>query len=165
MLTPFRNEPFTDFSIEANAQAYRAALSQVKEQLGESYPLIIGGERIMTDETAVSVNPARPQEVVGRFAEATVEHANQALVAASKAFETWRNVPAAERAGYLFKAAAIMRRRKFELSAWLTYEVSKSWAEADGDVAEAIDFCEYYAHQMLRLCGPQPVVTFHNEIN
>ncbi|MDP9313771.1 MAG: L-glutamate gamma-semialdehyde dehydrogenase [Chloroflexota bacterium] len=165
MLTPFRNEPFTDFTIEANAQAYRTALGQVKEQLGRSYPLIIGGERIMTDNTAVSNNPARPQQIVGRFAEATVEHANRALVAASQAFESWRNVPVAERAGYLLKAAAIMRRRKVELSAWLTYEVSKSWVEADGDVAEAIDFCEYYAHQMLRLSGPQPVVPFPNENN
>ncbi len=165
MLTEFQNEPFTNFAFEPNRQAYADALTKVRSQLGQTYPLIINGERIMTDQTASSVNPARPQEVIGRFAEATVEHANQAMEAAAKAFETWRNVHVEERAGYLLKAAAIMRRRKFELCAWLTFEVSKSWAEADADVAEAIDFCEYYAHQMLRLAGPQEVVAVPGENN
>lgn len=165
MLTPFRNEPYTDFTIEANARAYRAALEQVGRRLGQSYPLIIGGEAIMTDETSTSINPARPEQVVGRFAKATVEHADQAVRAAAQAFESWRWVPPAERAGYLLKAAAIMRRRKHELAAWMTYEVSKSWAEADADVAEAIDFCEYYARQMLRLAGAQEVVPYPGESN
>ncbi len=165
MLTPFRNEPFTDFTIEANAAAYRAALERVREQLGQTYPLIIGGEAIATDDTSTSINPANPQQVVGRFAKATTDHADQAIRAAAQAFESWRFVPPAERAGYLLKAAAIMRRRKYELCAWLTYEVSKSWAEADADVAEAIDFCEYYARQMLRLGGPQEVVPFPGETN
>jgi 1-pyrroline-5-carboxylate dehydrogenase len=165
MLTEFRNEPFTNFSIEANAQAYRAALQQVEGQLGQIYPLIINGEAIHTDDTSASINPGKPQQVVGRFAKATAEHATQAVEAAAQAFETWRFVPAAERAGYLFKAAAVMRRRKFELCAWLTYEVSKSWAEADADVAETIDFCEYYGRQALRLAGPQPTVVYPGETN
>lgn len=165
MLTEFHNEPFTNFAVEANRQAYADALTKVRAQLGHTYPLIINGERITTEETATSVNPARPQEVIGRFAEATVEHANQAMEAAANAFQTWSNVPAEERAGYLLKAAAIMRRRKFELCAWLTFEVSKSWAEADADVAEAIDFCEYYAHQMLSLSGPQETVPVPGENN
>jgi 1-pyrroline-5-carboxylate dehydrogenase len=165
MHTPFRNEPFTDFSVEANAHAMRTALSRVKEQLGQTYPLIIGGEAISTDDTSTSINPGRPEEVIGRFAKATVAHADQAIETAAQAFESWRFVPAAERAGYLFKAAAIMRRRKFELSAWLIHEVSKSWAEADADVAEAIDFCEYYARQMLKLGAPQDVVDVPYENN
>jgi 1-pyrroline-5-carboxylate dehydrogenase len=165
MLTDYRNEPFTDFSINANAQAYRAALATIRNQLGQTYPLIINGERIFTDHTKPSVNPARPSEIIGNFAEGGVEHVEQAIQAAARAFESWRFVPAAERAGYLFKAAAIMRRRKFELCALLTCEVSKSWAEADADVAEAIDFCDYYARQMLRLDGPQPVVPFPGETN
>lgn len=158
MLTPFRNEPFTDFGVEANAQAMRSALNMVKSQLGQTYPLIINGQAISTDDTSTSINPGRPQEVVGKFAKATVDHADQAIEAAARAFETWRFVAPAERAGYLFKAAAVMRRRKFELCAWLVYEVSKSWAEADADVAEAIDFCEYYGRQMVKLGGPQDVV-------
>ena len=158
MLTPYKNEPFTDFSVEANAQAMRSALNLVKAQLGQTYPLIINGEAIATDDTSTSINPGRPQEIVGKFAKATVDHADQAIQAAARAFETWRFVAPEERANYLFKAAAVMRRRKFELCAWLTYEVSKSWAEADADVAEAIDFCEYYGRQMLKLGGPQDVV-------
>jgi 1-pyrroline-5-carboxylate dehydrogenase len=117
MLTPFRNEPFTDFSAEANIQAMRSAINRVKAQLGQTYPLIIGGEQIFTDDTSTSINPGRPQEVIGSFAKATVDHADQAIETAARAFESWRFVAPAERAGYLFKAAAVMRRRKFELAA------------------------------------------------
>jgi 1-pyrroline-5-carboxylate dehydrogenase len=165
MLMPFKNEPLIDFGVEANAQAMRDALTQVQGQLGQTYPLIINGEQITTEDTSTSINPAKPDQVVGSFAKATVEHVNQAVEAATEAFQTWRFVSPAERAGYLLKAAAIMRRRKYELSAWMVYEVSKSWAEADGDVAEAIDFCEYYARQMLRLGGPQEVVPYPGETN
>jgi 1-pyrroline-5-carboxylate dehydrogenase len=92
-----------------------------------------------------------------------VERANRAIENANQTFQSWRKVPAEQRAAYLFKAADEMRRRKLELSAWLVYEVSKSWAEADGDIAEAIDFCEFYGREMLRLAGPQPVVQLPGE--
>lgn len=165
MLAAFKNEPFTNFEIEANRQAMQAALGRVKEQLGQVYPLVIGGERVSTDDLATSINPARPDEVVGRVAKATTAHADEAIAAAERAFAGWRRVPAAERANYLFRAAGIMRRRKFDFAAWMVYEVSKSWAEADADVAEAIDFMEYYGREMLRLAAPQPVVPFPGENN
>ncbi|MEM8530085.1 MAG: L-glutamate gamma-semialdehyde dehydrogenase [Chloroflexota bacterium] len=153
----FRNEPFTDFSQPENAEAMRRALEQVRAELGKTYPLVIGGEHITTEQTIASHNPAKPDEIVGKTASATVEMANRAIATATESFKTWRQVAPEERAQYIFKAAAELRRRKFEMAAWLVYEVSKSWAEADGDVAEAIDFCEFYAREMLRLAGPQPV--------
>jgi 1-pyrroline-5-carboxylate dehydrogenase len=156
-LPEFKNEPFTDFGKPENAAAMQQALADVKAEFGRSYPLVIGGEKIATDKWIESINPANPREVVGRVASASAEHANQAIEAASAAFESWRKVPAAERADYLFKAAAELRRRKFELAAVLVYEVSKSWAEADGDIAESIDFCEYYGREMLRLAQPQKI--------
>ena len=156
-LADFRNEPFTDFSKPENAAAMKQALAEVKAQLGRSYPLIIGGEKISTEKTIASINPAHPSEVVGYAASATPDLANRAIEAANQAFETWRKVPAAERADYLFRAAAELRRRKLELAAWMVYEVSKSWAEADGDIAESIDFCEYYGREMLRLAAPQKI--------
>jgi 1-pyrroline-5-carboxylate dehydrogenase len=156
-LPEFRNEPPTDFSNPANAAAMERALAEVKTQFGRTYPLIIGGERITTAETIASRNPANPSEVVGYVASATVELANRAIEVANETFTSWRKVPAEQRADYLFKAAAEMRRRKFELAAWMVYEVSKSWVEADADIAEAIDFCEFYGREMLRLAGPQPV--------
>ena len=165
MLLPYTNEPFTDFSNDANAQAMRQALASVREQLGQTYPLIINGEAIHADDTATSTNPAKPDQVIGYHAQGTVEHVEQAMEAAAQAYETWQFVPVPKRVGYVLKAAAIMRRRKFELSAWLVYEVSKSWAEADGDVAEAIDFCEYYARQMLRMDGAQEVYPYPGETN
>lgn len=151
MLTPFRNEPLTDFSTPANREAFRAALDQVKAEIGRTYPLLIGGEEIYLNETFASVNPARPAEVLGYFAKAAVEQAEMAMLAALKAFDAWRYVPHSERARYLLRAAAEMRRRKHEFSAVMVLEVGKSWAEADADTAEAIDFLEYYARQAIRL--------------
>ncbi|GAA5529267.1 L-glutamate gamma-semialdehyde dehydrogenase [Herpetosiphon gulosus] len=165
MLPEYRNEPFVDFSVKANADAMRTALSKVGDELGRTYPLLIGGEHIELADTFDSLNPAKPSQVVGSFAKATVEHANQAVEVAATTFESWRSVAAEERARYLFRAAAVMRRRKFEFMAWLVYEVSKSWAEADADVAEAIDFMEYYGRQAIKFGGPQPVVAYNGEEN
>src|SRR2546421_1281595 len=165
MPTEFRNEPFTDFTKEENAQAMRAALDKVKSELGREYPLVIGGERIKTGSTLESINPANRTQVVGKFHKATKELANQAVETAYKAFQTWRNVPAQERAQLLFRVAELMRERKHEFSAWMVYEVAKTWPEGDGDTAEAIDFLEFYAREMLRYAAPQPLTKITGEDN
>src|SRR5690242_14380412 len=165
MPTEFRNEPFTDFSKEENAAAMRAALEKVKGQLGREYPLVIGGERINTGDTLNSINPANRTEIVGKFHKATKELANKAVETAAAAFKTWRNVPSEKRADLLFRVAALMRERKHEFSAWMIYEVAKTWPEADGDTAEAIDFLEFYAREMLRYGGKQPLVELKGEDN
>lgn len=160
MLMPFRNEPLTDFSNPDNVKAFQAALDKVAASLGRDYPLIIGGERVETGETFDSINPAQPSQVVGRFAKAGLAEVERAVTAAAEAFETWKRTPPDERARYLLKAAAIMRRRKHEFSAWMVYEVGKSWVEADADTAEAIDMLEFYAREMMRLGTPQPVIPY-----
>ena len=166
-ISDFRNEPFTDFKDPKNAQAMQAALDKVRATFGTKYPLIIG-DRVITDgPTETSINPAKPGEVIGNIVQATKEQALEAIRVADETFETWRRTSWEERAEYLFRMAEIMRERKFELSAYLVYEVSKSWAEADGDIAELIDFAEYYAREALRLGGPQPVTPYpgeHNEL-
>jgi 1-pyrroline-5-carboxylate dehydrogenase len=161
----FKNEPFTDFSVAANEQAMKQAIEKVRGQFGREYPLHIGSEKVTTGEWIVSTNPAKPSEVIGKFAKAGKEHADKAMQNALAVFETWKKVPPAERANYLFKAAKIMRERKHELSAWMILEVGKSWAEADGDVAEAIDFCEYYGREMLRLSQPAALTKIAGEDN
>lgn len=165
MPTEFRNEPFTDFSKEENAAAMRAAIDKVKTQLGNEYPLVIGGERINTGATLDSINPANRTQVVGKFHKATKELANKAVETAYETFQTWRNTPAPERADLLFRVAALMRERKHEFSAWMIYEVAKTWPEADGDTAEAIDFLEFYGREMLRYAGEQPLVELKGEDN
>src|SRR6476659_4166615 len=165
MGSEFRNEPFTDFTKSENAQAMRDALQKVQSQLGREYPLVIGGERIASGDLLDSINPANRTQVVGRFNKATKELANRAVEEAAKAFETWKNTPAADRASLLFRVAAIMRERKHELSAWMVHEVAKTWPEADGDTAEAIDFCEFYAREMLRYAGDQQLVKLEGEQN
>jgi 1-pyrroline-5-carboxylate dehydrogenase len=154
---PFQNEPYADFSDERQAQAMLKALEQVEAQLGGEYEVIIGGERHKTGDILDSVNPSKFSQVIGRVHLGTRELADKAVAAAWKAFETWKDVPAEHRANYLFQAAAKMRRRKQEFNAWMVFEVGKSWAEAEADTAEAIDFMEFYARQALRYDGPQPL--------
>ena len=145
------NEPFVDFKSPDNHRAMRTALEQVAVHLGREYPLIIGGERITTSDKIRSINPARPAQVVGVHQKAGIDHAEKAMAAALRAFETWRKTSVCERVSLLISAAEIIRRRKFEFMAWLTYEVGKNWAEADADVGETIDFLEFYAREALRL--------------
>ncbi|MFN2456009.1 MAG: L-glutamate gamma-semialdehyde dehydrogenase [Pyrinomonadaceae bacterium] len=161
----FRNEPFTDFSKEENAQLMRAAIEKVKGKLGREYPLVIGGHRIKTESKFESINPAQRTEVVGRFQKATKELANRAVETAFETFKTWSRTSAEERAGLLFRVTALLRERKHEMSAWMIYEVGKTWAEADGDTAEAIDFCDFYAREMLRYGAPQPLTKVEGEEN
>jgi 1-pyrroline-5-carboxylate dehydrogenase len=165
MPTDFRNEPLTDFNKEENATAMRAALNKVQSELGKEYPLVISGERITTGSKLDSINPANRAQVVGRFHKATKELATRAVESAYEAFQTWKNTNPVERAELLFRVASILRKRKHEMSAWMIHEVAKTWAEADGDTAEAIDFCEFYAREMLRYAGDQPLVNIPGEDN
>src|SRR5262249_37445300 len=135
-LPPFKNEPFTDFTDERNAQAMQRALEKVEAQLGRDYPIVIGGERFTTGNLDVSVNPSNFNQIVGRVHNGTRELADKAIASAWKAFESWKHVPAEARANYLLAATAKMRRRKNEFNAWMVFEVGKSWAEAEADTAE-----------------------------
>src|ERR671911_303729 len=150
-LIPYRNEVYLDWSEKGNVEAMQAALKDVGSRLDRTYPAIIGGERVETDGEIVSVNPADPSQVVGRTASATEREADMALDTATRAFETWRRTAPEARARILLRASAIMKRLKFELLAWEAYEGGKPWFEADAQVAEAIDFLEYYAREMLSL--------------
>ncbi|MDO7906557.1 L-glutamate gamma-semialdehyde dehydrogenase [Paenibacillus sp. JX-17] len=148
---PFANEAFVDFTKEENRAAMQAALNKVKSELGQTYPLHIGTETIVTEQLITSINPGNTGEVIGYVSKADQSLAEKAMQTALTTFETWKKVPAAERAQYLFKAASLMRERKFEFSAWMVLEAGKNWAEADADTAEAIDFMEFYAREAIRL--------------
>ena len=161
----FRNEPFTDFKHPDQARAMRAALEQVAGHLGREYELVIGGERFKTDGKIQSFNPARPEQVVGIHQKAGAEHAEQAMRAALLAFETWSRVSTDQRVSLLLGAAEIIRQRKFEFCAWLTYEVGKNWAEADADVGETIDFLEFYSREALRLASATTPIQYPGERN
>lgn len=161
--TSFENAKLTDFSDAGNRRAMQAALDKVRGELGRTYPLVIGGEKISQGETGDSLNPARPSEVVGKFVQADEKHADRALAVAAETFETWQYTPVEERADYIFRAADLMEERRLELAAWMVFEVSKSWVEADADVAELIDFARYYALQALEIGGSHPVVQFPGE--
>ncbi|WP_342043726.1 L-glutamate gamma-semialdehyde dehydrogenase [Bacillus sp. OTU2372] len=165
MIQPYKHEPFTDFSVEDNRQAYLQALKTVEGYLGQDYPLVIGGEKITTEEKIISYNPANKEEVIGQVSKANQELAEKAMQAAVEAFKTWKKTKPEVRADVLFKAASIIRRRKHEFSALMTKEAGKPWKEADADTAEGIDFLEYYGRQMLSLKGGVPVQSRANEFN
>ncbi len=165
MKTPFTNEPLTDFSNPSHASAMTQAIEKVRGELGKTYPNHIGSQTVTSQETLASTNPSKKTEVVGVFPKLTTEHVDQAIAAAQKAFETWSKKPASERAEFLFKASDLMRKRKHEFSAMMMFEVGKNWVEADADTAEAIDFMEFYAREMLRMSEKQPLIKMNGEDN
>jgi 1-pyrroline-5-carboxylate dehydrogenase len=159
----FRNEPATDFTKWDVSREMRAALDRVRGQLGREYDLIIGGHREKTSDKIRSLNPSRPSEVVGIHQKAGKEHVEPAMQAALKAFESWSRTSWDERISLLSRTTELLRDRKFELMAWLVFEVSKNWAEADADIAETIDFCEFYAHEARRLVSTKAPVQLPGE--
>jgi 1-pyrroline-5-carboxylate dehydrogenase len=160
---PFVTEPFFDFSRQDNARKMRAAIEQVRGQLGREYDLIIGGKRVKTADKIRSINPARPSQVVGIHQKAGKDHVEPAINAALKAFESWRYTPVEERASLLFRTADLLRERKMEFMAWLVFEVSKNWAEADADISETLDFCEFYAREALRFAKAETPIQLPGE--
>ena len=165
MPTEFRNEPIKDFSNAEDRRKMQQALEYVKSQFDREYPLFIDGQDVKSARTFKSYNPANKEQVVGTFHKAGVKEVDLAIEAAQRAFQSWRHVDPKERADVLFRAAAKMRERRFELNAWMVYETSKSWTEADGDTAEAIDFMEFYAREMLRYGAKQPLTPIEGENN
>lgn len=161
----FKTEKYNDFTKAANRQKMEKAIAQVESKFGKEYSIIIGGERIRLDNKFYSYNPSKKGEVIGTFQKADEPTAERAMQVALETFESWRYTPAKTRANYLFKMANIMRRRRFELNAWMVLEEGKNWLEADADVAEAIDFCDYYALEALRYDEGPKLYKFPGEIN
>jgi 1-pyrroline-5-carboxylate dehydrogenase len=161
----FKNEPIRAYTEQADRQGMTDAIRRVESEFGREWPLVIGGENVTTGDFIASRNPSKPDEVVGRIAKAGTKEMEMAFGAAGKAFRTWSRTPAKERAELLFRAADIMRRRRYELNATMVIEVGKNWIEADADTAEAIDFLEFYGREALRYGGEQPVTPVPGEKN
>jgi RHH-type proline utilization regulon transcriptional repressor/proline dehydrogenase/delta 1-pyrroline-5-carboxylate dehydrogenase len=161
----FRNAANTDFNLEENRSRMRAALTDAEKGLGRRHPIVIGGRRVSDREWIASVNPARPAQVVGRWARATAADADAAVAAARAAWPGWAARPASERAEILERAAAIIEARRFELNALEVLEAAKPWIEADGDISESVDFCRYYASEMRELDRPRVTQRVPGESN
>ena len=162
-LDEFKNQALMDFGRPENQEAMKHALAEVRDHLGDEYELLIGGEAVRSGEKFNSLNPSRSTEVVGVFQKASPEMADRAIGAADQAFQNWSQTQAEERVETLLRVSRIMQRRRLELAAWMVVEVGKSWVEADADVAEAIDFCEYYCRSMLRLSHPPALPQISSE--
>src|ERR1700730_7032196 len=164
-MSEFTNEPFVDFSKPENKRAMEAALKKVDAEFGREYPMYIGGEKVITTAKMASTNPSHPQQVIGVFQTATAAHASQAVEASAKAFETWKRVPAEKRVEIVFRAAEIIRQRKFEISALICAEVGKSWIEADADTAETTDLLELYGREILPVEVQRPITPMKGKKN
>lgn len=164
-IAPFSNEHIKLYTDPADVAAMQAALASVRSGFGKKYPLVIDGERIVTQKTIPSLNPSNPSDVVGDVSAASLQQANRAIEIAHERFATWKNTTAEERANFLFKAAELARERRYHFNALMVYEVGKSWVEADADTAEAIDFMEFYAREALRYAGKQPITPIPGEEN
>ncbi len=151
----YQNSPLVNFVYKESQDKMRAALREVRSRFGEKYPLVLGGEKVWTDKLTPSVNPSAPKEIVGYVPEGGIPEAERAVKTARAAFGKWSRTPFEERARLLERAAGILERRRYELSAVEVFEVGKPWAEADGDIREAMDFCRFYAAQMRRLGRPR----------
>ncbi|MCL4512390.1 MAG: L-glutamate gamma-semialdehyde dehydrogenase [Bacteroidetes bacterium] len=162
-LLKFKNEPFVDFTKTGNRRKMEKAIAKVEHELGREYHLVIGGEKITTPEKFYSYNPAKPSQMVGVLQKADASLAKRAIETAHEKFLEWQYVPAEKRAAYLLKASKILRAKKFEYAAWQVFEVGKNWAEADADVAEAIDYLEYYSREMLRYAKGAPITKIPSE--
>ncbi len=162
-LPAFQNETYTDFTQPGNADAARRALVEVRAKLGQEYDLLIAGDRKKRPEKLQSLNPAKPREIVGIHQKGTAEDAREAVEKAYQYFPQWSDTPTEDRARLLLNLAGIIRARKLEFDAWLVLEAGKTWPEAEADVSEAIDFCEYYARQALKLAKPDPLVQLKGE--
>ena len=162
-LPKFKNEPFLDFTKAGNRRKMEKAIAKVEHELGREYHLVIGSEKITTPEKFYSYNPAKPSQMVGVLQKADASLAKRAIETAHEKFLEWQYVPAEKRVAYLLKAAKILRAKKFEYAAWQVFEVGKNWAEADADVAEAIDYLEYYSREMLRYAKGAPITKIPSE--
>jgi len=164
-LTPFNNEAMVDFTRADHRAEFPKRIAEVRNQLGRTYPLFINGKEVKTADAIPSVNPNKPSEVVGVICQAGTKEVGEAIASAKAAFPAWRDTDPKVRAEYLIKAAAVARRRAFELSAWQVLEIGKQWDQAYGDVTEAIDFLEYYAREMVTLGTPRRVGHAPGELN
>src|SRR5437870_5267953 len=151
----YENSPLVNFVYKDSQDKMQSALHEVRKRFGEKHPLVIGGEKVWTDQLTPSVNPSAPDEIVGYGSEGGIPEAERAVKAARAAFGKWSRTPFEERARLLERAADILERRRFELSAVEVFDVGKPWNEADADIREAIDFCRFYAEQMRRLGRPR----------
>ncbi len=164
-MTTFKNEVYFDYTKEENITKQKEALEYVRQQLGKEYPNMVGGKEVFTERKTVSINPANKDEVVGTFQKAGKAEAEDAMQAAVKAFETWKHTPVEERANFLFRAADEIRKRRYEINAWMITEAGKNWGEADADTCEAIDFLELYGREALRYAQDQPLTEWPGEKN
>jgi 1-pyrroline-5-carboxylate dehydrogenase len=163
MTTSFQNEPYLDYTVPTNRKAMLAAVGSLRAALGKDHPLLIAGERIHTEDKHRSINPSNPSELIGTVSKASPELAGRAVEAAYAYFPEWSRTDAMDRVAMALRAAQLLRERKLHFNAWLTLESGKTFAEAEGETAEAIDFCEYYAREMARLAGAQDVVQLPGE--
>lgn len=161
----FRNEPQSDFSQDAVRAALTDALTTIRANFGQQIFYRVGADVHPSGPPLSSYNPSQPDERLGVLTSCAPADVPAAVQAAVRGAREWSRTPVSTRVAVLHRAAAIMRERRYELAAWEILEAGKPWREADADVAEAIDFLEFYAAEMARLAAPPRLGTAPGEDN
>ncbi|MCU5745372.1 L-glutamate gamma-semialdehyde dehydrogenase [Staphylococcus sp. SQ8-PEA] len=165
MVRSYRSEAGIDFSQQENVESFKNTLSRVKEYFSQKVPLWINGKEKFTKDTFTSINPANTSEVIAEISKATTKEVDEAFEAANEAYKSWKRWSHKDRAEFMLRVAALIRRRKEEIAAVMVYEAGKPWDEAVGDVCEGIDFIEYYSRSMMELADGKPVLDREGEHN
>ena len=164
----FSTCPFTDFTIEAERQSYQAAITELRDRVSRSPETvlpIIGGAPLSTSSSIESIAPEEPSLVLAKVGLADEAQTRRAIAELRDYFPTFRAMPVEQRTEILFVAADKLLKERTRFAATMTLEAGKPWAEADGDVAEAIDFLNYYALEAKKLFTTQQLGKYAGELN
>lgn len=159
----FKNCKFRDYTKEEDKARMLKARSKVRGEFGKVYPMVINGLARMSGPTINSYNPSNKEELIGAAGRGSERDAEDALDAATKAFESWSRTSIEERVDIILKFKGLLTERRDEMNAWCVFESGQTWAEADGEVAEAIDFADFYSRDAEKACRPQKVTKKFDE--
>ena len=161
----FHNEPLTDFSQQGSHAPIETALTNIRHKLNESHRYPLPGAMIPSGPELRTINPSQSEETISRFRSLAPSDIDSIVQTAKSAMNAWRSTPFQSRINILFQTASLMRSRRSALIAWEILETGKPWREADADVAEAIDFLEFYGRDMERIVKTSQLHSEPGEFN
>lgn len=153
--SPFENTPLIDFTNRESTAAFAAAVDRARASLPRAVTVVVGGRKVEWRKAVDRESPNDPRQVVAHVSYATFDDVEAAVKNARAAYPAWRDTPLPQRAMLLEKLADRLEADRLELAALQAFEAGKPWREADADVAEAIDFCRYYARRALHELAPR----------
>ena len=162
---PFQNCPLTDFTSTETRVAFAQAVADAEKQMPWKVPVVIDGHAQTSAAALLHLCPNEKSRVATNASSTTVDEIEKAIVIAKKAWRAWRDLPLETRAARINDLGSRLEKDRFRLAAMEVHEQAKPWREADADIAEAVDFCRFYARQALAELSPQTLGNLAGETN